>query len=106
MSVTPMKFFGKKVTSEKGWVLDVLPFMGEACLHHNGHTRVYVSRHAERRSDIGSTMKLVRTISRPLHNPQGIQKKIDEDYLDLILEKVAFLCIKDASWNRQFRRGD
>jgi hypothetical protein len=25
-------------------------------------------------------------------------KKIDEDYLDLILEKVAYLCIKEASW--------
>jgi hypothetical protein len=27
-------------------------------------------------------------------------KKIDEDYLDLILEKVAYLCIKEASWKK------
>jgi hypothetical protein len=25
-------------------------------------------------------------------------KKLDEDYLDFILEKTAYLCLKEASW--------
>jgi hypothetical protein len=29
---------------------------------------------------------------------KAFKKKLDENYLDLILEKTAYLCIKEASW--------